>query len=200
MVLEYLQHLINSVDVLILQFLYNNLNYPYINYLMESLTCFGNIFVWFVFCTIIYLIGDEKSKKIAKLCGLAVLFSFCFSESLKGIFNRPRPDDVLNINALTEHNSSSMPSGHSAVSFTVFTILAYKYGYWCLFLGFSSLVALSRVVLGVHYPSDLIVGGIIGVLSAFLFIHLERKFLLKDKIKQTSNKKLNKKLDKKVKY
>ena len=179
MVLEYSQQFINNIDILILQFLYNNLNYHYINYLMESLTCFGNIFVWFVFCTIIYLIGSERSKNLAKLCILAVIFSFCFSESIKGIFNRPRPNETLNIPALTEHNSSSMPSGHSAVSFTIFTIFAYKYGYWWLFLSFSSLVALSRVVLGVHYPSDLIVGGIIGVLSAFLFIYLERKFLLR---------------------
>lgn len=198
MVLEYLQHLINNVDILIVQFLYTNLNYPYINYIMESLTCFGNIFVWFVFCTIIYLIGGEKSKELAKLCILAVIFSFCLSESLKSLFNRPRPDEVLNINALTEHNSSSMPSGHSAVSFTIFTLLTYKYGYWWLFLGFSSLVALSRVGLGVHYPSDLIVGGIIGVLSAFLFIYLEKKYLLKNKTKQISNKKLNKRLNKKV--
>ena len=146
------------------------------------------------------MIGDEKSKRLAKLCILAVIFSFCLSESLKGIFNRPRPDEVLNINALTEHNSSSMPSGHSAVSFTIFTILAYKYGYWLLFLGFSSLVALSRIVLGVHYPSDLIVGGIIGTICAFLFIYLEKKFLLKNERNKTSNKKLNKRLDKRLKY
>lgn len=196
--LEYLQQSINNVDILIVQFLYTNLNHQYINYIMESLTCFGNIFVWFVFCAIIYLIGDEKSKRLAKLCILAVFFSFCLSESLKSIFNRPRPDELLNINALTEHNSSSMPSGHSAVSFTIFTIFTYKYGYWWLFLGFSSLVALSRVVLGVHYPSDLIVGGIIGVLSAFLFIYLEKKFLLKDTSKQRLNKKLNKRLDKRL--
>ena len=179
MVLEYLQQIINNVDVLILQFLYSNFNYPTINFIMESLTCFGNIIVWIIFCIIIYLTGDEKAKTTAKLCFLAVIFTFYLTELLKDIINRPRPDDTLHIAPLTDHINTSMPSGHSAVSFTVFTILTYKYGYWFIFLTIASLIAISRVILGVHYPSDLIVGAIVGVLSAFLFLYLEKRFLNK---------------------
>ena len=57
----------------------------------------------------------------------------------------------------------SFPSGHTmhAVSFTI--LIAYHFPGWLLPLAaFGVLVALSRVVLGLHYPTDVVAGGIVG--------------------------------------
>jgi undecaprenyl-diphosphatase len=57
----------------------------------------------------------------------------------------------------------SFPSGHTlhAVSFTLITISHYP-ELACLLLPFALLVTLSRVILGLHYPTDVLIGGIIG--------------------------------------
>jgi undecaprenyl-diphosphatase len=57
----------------------------------------------------------------------------------------------------------SFPSGHTlhAVSFTLILIAHYPALTWLL-LPFATLVALSRVVLGLHYPTDVLIGGVIG--------------------------------------
>ena len=63
----------------------------------------------------------------------------------------------------------SFPSGHTlhAVAFTL-TALAYYPGLFWLVVPFSVLVALSRVVLGLHYPTDVIAGACIGAALAWL--------------------------------
>src|SRR5688572_21728418 len=63
----------------------------------------------------------------------------------------------------------SFPSGHTlhAVSFSLVALLYYP-GLFPLLLPFTILVALSRVALGLHYPSDVIAGALIGAVVAIL--------------------------------
>jgi undecaprenyl-diphosphatase len=61
----------------------------------------------------------------------------------------------------------SFPSGHTlhAVSFTMVALIYYPNLAWLL-IPFASLVAMSRVILGLHYPSDVFAGALIGALLA----------------------------------
>lgn len=63
----------------------------------------------------------------------------------------------------------SFPSGHTlhAVSFTIIA-LSYYPALWWLLVPFSVLVALSRLILGLHYPSDVLAGALIGAGLAML--------------------------------
>ena len=90
---------------------------------------------------------------------------------LKRCTGRPRPcqriDDVrLCVAPLDEF---SFPSGHTlhAVTFTT-VALAYFPALALVLVPFTALVAVSRVALGLHYPSDVVAGAAIGCLVAFL--------------------------------
>ncbi|MBQ4832612.1 phosphatase PAP2 family protein [Pseudoalteromonas sp. MMG010] len=79
-------------------------------------------------------------------------------------FARIRPCDYLVTTALiVPSDKFSLPSGHSAAAFLVAIILAaYVPAYSVLWFSWAASVACSRVILGVHFPADIIIGSIIG--------------------------------------
>ncbi len=104
---------------------------------------------------------------IAAILGIAL--SDSIGHLLKDLIARPRPCAVMeDINLLVGCGRSfSMPSNHSANAFalaSVFLIRGRDAAAYAL-LSVASLIAFSRVAVGVHYPSDVLVGGLLGVLS-----------------------------------
>src|SRR5207253_2369749 len=93
------------------------------------------------------------------------------SNALKALTDRDRPSltyaDVHPLVALP--GSSSMPSGHAWIAFASATVLSAmlpnRRGW---LYGLAALIAVSRVYLGVHYPSDVLVGAAGGVVTGLL--------------------------------
>ncbi len=98
--------------------------------------------------------------------------SFFAISIFRHVLNRPRPYERWEITPLiVKHTKGhAMPSRH-VFSATIIS-MAYLYIYWplgCIFLCLSLLLACCRVLAGVHYPSDVIVAYLIGILSGGLF-------------------------------
>lgn len=105
----------------------------------------------------------------------AALFAFLIEipvfVCLKQMIQRERPFvSVANCEAaITPSDKFSMPSGHSAAAF-LFAFLVAKFFPELSALGYlwAAAVGASRLVLGVHYPSDVIVGAILGIGCSYL--------------------------------
>ena len=108
----------------------------------------------------------------------AILSRGIITEAVRFFWDRPRPFIENNITPLIEHSaSSSFPSGHAVFFFALGTILyLYNKKAGILFLLGATILSLARVLAFLHWPSDILVGAIIGIASAFLVVQLSRKF------------------------
>lgn len=95
--------------------------------------------------------------------------------ALKKRFRRHRPFAVVNgANALiVPSDKFSLPSGHTTAAFVMATlVLGFFPAFAAFAYGLAVLIGLSRVVLGVHYPSDILAGAVLGILCASLTLSL----------------------------
>ena len=116
-----------------------------------------------------------------------VTFSDQFVNFIKDYFGRLRPNNDPTVNEviriLKRPKSFSFVSGHSTTSFAVsiFMILTLRnyYKYPLLLLIWPILFAYSRIYIGVHYPIDIFIGMLLGVLEGYIFYKISLNILRK---------------------
>lgn len=162
--------LLTTMEGGILLFIQENLRMPVLNEIMCFITTLGNKgAIWIVFSLL--MLCFKRTRKAGLASAIALLLSLLVTNiALKNIIHRIRPYEViesLNILVKAEH-SFSFPSGHSSGSlaggWAMFRMLPKKWGVPALVL--AVLISLSRLYVGVHFPTDVLGGVIIGVLVA----------------------------------
>ncbi len=149
-------------------------------HLFKPITALGNA-LWYIVPGLgVYMYYRNKRADIAKkglYLVLSVAISGLITDIIKILVGRPRPKmwihHHLGSPQWLEFKASfwSMPSGHTTTAFAAGVALGYifpKYRY--LFWAMALLVGVSRVVLAKHYPSDVLVGALIGSLVAW-YLH-----------------------------
>ena len=111
--------------------------------------------------------------KLASASGLvAAAVAMITNQVISHLWERPRP--FVTHQAFTHLLSapspdSSFPSDHAAVAFAIaFAVLAFSRRAGILFLAAATLISLSRIALGLHYPSDVLAGMLVGWAAAML--------------------------------
>lgn len=152
----------------------------FLDYLMPKITMLGNLgMIWIILCIILICKKNTRRSGIILLI-IIIIDIFICNIFLKNIIARTRPFDInTNINLLISRPKDfSFPSGHTAISFAS-TLSLYLSGMkkmsLCALL-LAILIAFSRLYLYVHFPSDIIGGIFIGLISAIIGYNIFKYF------------------------
>lgn len=148
----------------------------FLNFVFRNITRIGGAFFTIGITLLLLFITSNQSRSAAISSALALAVSHVPVQFVKKLFPRQRPYITLEkanfpSNPLKDH---SFPSGHTTAIFSIVTpyILSAP-GLAFVLLPLALSVGLSRIYLGLHYPSDVLAGAIIGTLVgslAFFFI------------------------------
>jgi undecaprenyl-diphosphatase len=133
----------------------------------------GDGLVWYTTMIVLPLVGGPTGSACAlQMLGVGAL-NLALYRAIKQRVGRPRPFVACpGIRACTRTlDAYSFPSGHTlhAVSFSIVLCFHYPVAA-CVAVPFALLVAASRLVLGLHYPSDVAVGAAMGTATAILVL------------------------------
>ena len=150
-------------------------------FIAKLITKWGTYFFYVIFTALLIYSLIGKNRKLTGLCLAYVkaqlIFSFAVVRILKIVLGRARPgNDAEFIFFSLNSRYNSFPSGHSADAFVSGVFLYYllkqsKYA-GCRFLPliYAFFIAVSRVFVSAHYPSDVAAGMAIGIMGAWVFI------------------------------
>lgn len=164
----------------------NGMANPVFDAVMPQLTNLGGFVALLVICLLAVLIlrhyQKEKYLRIAKMCLAALILSGIIAAALKLLIHEPRPYTVLeNVRQLVVPSEpNSFPSGHTSSTFSIVTVLTSELRQHktlvSLLVAFCIIIAFSRIYCGMHYPFDVVVGAMVGIISAVVILKLKVKF------------------------
>lgn len=163
---------------------------PFFDLLFSLLTNLGGQEVLILSIIVIYFVLSKKDgQKIAYTIFLSLLINNAIKVVIDRIrpFNHPKATYTVNESTLESASGMSFPSGHSQNSSVTYFSIAnnYKKKYlWIIGSVLVTIVGLSRIFLGVHYPTDVIAGIILGLIFTFLGFKIYDKYAtnLKSKV------------------
>ncbi len=138
-------------------------------------------FIWILLAITLFVF--KKTRRIGICVSVALIIEFLLvNVTIKPIVARPRPYEVNTAIKLIipPLNDFSFPSGHTAASFSASCAVYMhnkRWGIPCIVLAI--LISVSRLYLGVHFPSDVIFGMVFGIISAYISDYICKKHLYK---------------------
>lgn len=163
------------MEFAILDFIQSVFKSPIMDKIMIFITSLGNEGIIYYVILALLLI-NKKTRKIGVVMGISMIFYYLIGNvTLKPLVARTRPYDINTAVDIIVHKPSSysFPSGHTAQAFSVaFAFLFMKYKYTIPMFIFACLIAFSRLYLYVHFPTDILGGILIGLVSAYLAVKI----------------------------
>jgi undecaprenyl-diphosphatase len=150
-------------------------NSPILDHTMPWLTYLGSHFAVIFFIILSWILTRQRNVlgRLALLYGIqsGVVYG------LKFLIQRERPLLFLDVSSNISKGPGeildpSFPSAHTVFAFMMATILAYRFPrYRVFFFVFAGIIGWTRIYLGLHYPSDVITGALMGYGITKLFLH-----------------------------
>ena len=138
-------------------------------WMMPRVSHTGNGYYYPLVPLIIYFFAPDKALDFLFAAIIAFLFELPAHLVIKNLVKRDRPCEVLaNVNRrIIPSDQFSFPSGHTAAAFAMATLIGFHFPMLAPpVMAWALMVGLSRIYLGVHYPTDILAGALIGMTSA----------------------------------
>jgi membrane-associated phospholipid phosphatase len=160
-----------ALDGDILIFIQENIRSGILTPIFTAVTTLGNSGIVWVIISLLLLIS-KRTRKAGVMSLLALLVSLLINNvTLKNLVARVRPYETIEglVPLISRPWDYSFPSGHTGSSFAsawvLYRTLPKRFGIPALIL--AGLIGLSRLYLGVHFPTDVLFGVISGIFSGF---------------------------------
>lgn len=160
-------------DDLFIELINEKMNTRHLDRFMYRITDFGGAICTSLFLFILILLGNQKMKYIGFESLIALTISQSIVFLLKKTLSRERPYKIIeHLNTFgIDMKDYSFPSGHTTASFSIATTIALNMPRTSIYIFLlAMIIGISRIYLGVHYPTDVAAGIILG-LSASLMVH-----------------------------
>ena len=159
-----------NIELSILDWI-QTLHTPFLDKIMVFITRLGDAgIIWIVLSIVLLLLPKTRKSGVVMVAALVVDVLLC-NIVLKNLVARTRPYDVnTGVHLLVAKlHDYSFPSGHTAASFASVTALylAGEKKLWKFALVLACLIAISRLYLYVHYPTDVLGGVLVGILAGY---------------------------------
>ena len=168
---------------------FQTLHTPVLDKFMTSVTKLGNAGIFWIILTVLFLLIPKMRKTGVVMAAALIIDLLLCNVLLKNLVARTRPYDVntgiqLLVAKLRDY---SFPSGHTAASFASASALYFagEKKLWKPALVLACLIAVSRLYLYVHYPTDVLGGVVIGIIAGYLGYRLVK--VLEDKFSRMKN-------------
>lgn len=170
----------------ILLFIQENIRNDILTPIMTFITHLGDSgIIWIDICVVLLIF--KKTRQIAYMMIFAMLLSLLVNNlCIKNIVMRVRPYEAIEglYRIIEAQPDWSFPSGHTASSFAaaivIYRVMDHKYGIPAIILAL--LISLSRLYVGVHYPTDVFFGFISGTCIALFSVYIFQKYIDKKMI------------------
>ncbi len=174
---------------LILEF-FDKLETDFMNLINWFITeLFGSLLLVVILMMFYWTIDKEKGKRIA----FSFATTMCFNNLIKGLVNRPRPfaerPNLRKLNVAKDGaTGSSFPSGHTMNSTSLYSGIFYtlknkkSLSIKIILVIIMVLVGITRIYLGVHFPTDVIAGFILGLIITISLMYIQERFFKYNKI------------------
>jgi membrane-associated phospholipid phosphatase len=146
---------------------------PVLDSIFRIITFLGTERFYLLFLPLIFWCVDSG---LGARLAVLVLFSSYLNLELKSLFQQPRPFDIDPSVQLSEAEGYGLPSGHAQTSTVLWASIAIRvHKTWFLVaaIGLIVLISFSRIYLGVHFPTDVLAGWLIGGTLLVLYLILE---------------------------
>ncbi len=162
----------------VLNFIQENIRNEILDGIVPAITALGNAgMIWIILACALMISKKHRTTGMILVAAMVIDAVLC-NGILKPLVDRMRPFEVNPdiVLLIPPPQDPSFPSGHTAISFAVVTVLYLrKEKYWYISFVLAVLIAFSRMYLYVHFPTDVLGGCVLGILCGGLAVMLFKK-------------------------
>jgi undecaprenyl-diphosphatase len=167
-----------SVDSNLASGMYNLISQGTLITVLYGIATVGDL-IWAPLVFWLFVFRKEMNESTsALLLAVAIVTSMALTDLLKTAFNLPRPFQVSSLGLSPRGEiptNPGLPSGHTTNAFTVATVIWSRYAAWRVpFIALAIATGTCMIILGLHFPSDVVAGAFLGIFSGTFAVGLAK--------------------------